>query len=350
MPGDTETHSILALVIVIAATCLIAYLVRWLLLLVMKYYAKKVDSHLLKSLRKRLTGLVFLFIPFTVLYFFIDSFGLDQGHVEVSKEVLKVLIIVSAVVVLVRLINVVQDLLFHQFNIDEEDNLKARQARTQILFLKKLCILVVVIVGASIILLSFESVRKYGATLLTSAGVAGIIIGFAAQKTIGNLLAGFQIAFTQPIKIDDAVIVEGEWGWIEEINLTYVVVKIWDLRRLILPITYFTEKSFQNWTRTSAQILGSVFLYTDYTLPVDAVREKFDTILESTDLWDGEVKNVQVTDTSEQTMTLRFLMTAKNSPTAWDLRCLVRERLIAFIQQSYPECLSKSRVVLTGKE
>jgi small-conductance mechanosensitive channel len=200
-----------------------------------------------------------------------------------------------------------------------------------------------------VLLLNFESVRKYGATLLTSAGVAGIIIGFAAQKTIANLLAGFQIAFTQPIKIDDAVIVEGEWGWIEEINLTYVVVKIWDLRRLILPITYFTEKSFQNWTRTSAQILGSVFLYTDYALPVDALRKKFDRVLENSDLWDGEAKSVQVTESSEHTMTIRLLMTAKNSPTAWDLRCLVREELISFIQQEYPDCLPRTRAELVGK-
>lgn len=348
MPGDSKTYSALAMVIIVTATFLISYLVRWLFLLVMKFYQNRVDSLLLNSLSKRLTGMVFLFVPFTALYFSIDAFGLDKGFTDLAKEFLKVLIIISAVVALMRLINVAQDLLFYRFNIDEEDNLKARQARTQIVFLKKVCILVVVIVATSIILLSFESVRKYGTTLLTSAGVAGIIIGFAAQKTIGNLLAGFQIAFTQPIKIDDAVIVEGEWGWIEEINLTYVVVKIWDMRRLIVPITYFTEKSFQNWTRTSAQILGSVFLYTDYTLPVEVVREKFDKILESTDLWDGEVKNVQVTDTSEQTMTLRFLMTAKNSPTAWDLRCLVREKLIAFIQKSYPECLAKSRVVLTG--
>jgi small-conductance mechanosensitive channel len=209
--------------------------------------------------------------------------------------------------------------------------------------LKKVAIVVVVIIALALILLSFDSVRKYGATLLTSAGVVGIIVGFAAQKTIGNLLAGFQIAFTQPIKIDDAVVVEGEWGWIEEINLTYVVVKIWDMRRLVLPITYFTEKPFQNWTRTSAQILGSVFLYTDYSLPIDALRDEFNDVLTNTPLWDGTGKSVQVTDSTDRHITIRLLMTAKNSPTAWDLRCYVREKMLTWIQENYPESLPRTR-------
>ncbi len=341
-------HPALALVILLAGSYIIAILFRWVFFAILKYYSKKDDNVVVEALQKHLKGTVFLFIPLIILHIAVGALDLSDETISKARDILVILIIVSATVVAIRLINVVQDVLFHRYDTASEDNLRARQARTQIIFLKKLAILVVVILAVSIVLLSFESVRKYGATLLTSAGVAGIIIGFAAQKTIANLLAGFQIAFTQPIKIDDAVIVEGEWGWIEEINLTYVVVKIWDLRRLVVPITYFTEKSFQNWTRTSAQILGSVFLYTDYTLPVNDLRKKFDEVLENTDMWDREGKSVQVTDTSERTMTIRLLMTAKNSPTAWELRCHVREQLIEWIQQNYPQSLPRTRAEISG--
>jgi small-conductance mechanosensitive channel len=160
------------------------------------------------------------------------------------------------------------------------------------------------------------------------------------------LLAGIQIALTQPIRLQDAVIVEGEWGWIEEITTTYVVVKIWDLRRLILPLTYFVERPFQNWTRTTANLLGSVFLYVDYSVPVDEVRAELRRILESTDRWLGEVCVLQVTDAREQTVELRALADAKDSGVAWDLRCLIRERLIAFIKERYPHALPRTRVAL----
>ncbi len=340
-------HPALALGIIIVASYLVALAFRWLFFALLRYFAKKDDNIVVDALQKNLKGTVFLFIPMIILYIAVGAVDLSPDLVGIMRDVLSILIIASATVVAIRLINVVEDVLFYRYNTAEEDNLRARQARTQIIFLKKLAIFVIVIIAVAIVLLSFESVRKYGATLLTSAGVAGIIIGFAAQKTIGNLLAGFQIAFTQPIKIDDAVIVEGEWGWIEEINLTYVVVKIWDLRRLVVPITYFTEKSFQNWTRTSAQILGSVFLYTDYSLPVDELRKKFEQVLGETDMWDGEGKSVQVTDSSERTMTIRLLMTAKNSPTAWELRCLVREKMIEWIQQNYPAALPRTRAEIS---
>ena len=340
---------LLVVIMVIAVAYLFSFVFRWIFFRLLRLYSSRVESILLESLNKRLKSPTFLLITFIVLYLFLSRLPLPQELITTLDQVLEILIIISAALMIAQLINVAQDVLFYRFDISGEDNLKARQARTQILFLKKVAIMVVVIIALSIVLLNFESVRKYGTTLLTSAGVAGIIIGFAAQKTISNLLAGFQIAFTQPIKIDDAVVVEGEWGWIEEINLTYVVVKIWDLRRLVLPITYFTDQPFQNWTRTSAQILGSVFIYTDYTLPVDALRKEFYRILENNDLWDGEGKSVQVTDTSTNSMTLRLLMTAKNSPAAWELRCLVREKLISWLQEEYPDCLPRTRAEVMEK-
>ncbi|HAE37799.1 MAG TPA: hypothetical protein DCG57_04070, partial [Candidatus Riflebacteria bacterium] len=192
-------------------------------------------------------------------------------------------------------------------------------------------------------LMVFETVRQLGTSILASAGVVGIIVGLSAQKTIAMLLAGLQIALTQPIRIEDVVIVENEWGWIEEITLTYVVVRIWDLRRLVVPINYFIEKPFQNWTRNSADILGAVSIFVDYTVPVDEVRAAVREIVAASPLWDKKVCGVQITNTTDRAMEMRVLVSAQSSGQAWDLRCEVREKLVAFIQMKYPDCLPKIR-------
>ena len=183
----------------------------------------------------------------------------------------------------------------------------------------------------------------YYVSLFASAGVAGIVIGFAARPVLSNLLAGIQIALTQPIRIGDAVIMENEWGWIEEITSTYVVVKIWDWRRLVVPLTQIIEKPFQNWTRESASIIGSVVWHVDYTAPVSEMRTKMKEFLDESELWDGDVQVLQVIDTTQDTMTLRGLMSAKNSPVAWDLRCEIREKMISWIQQNHPGALPRRR-------
>src|SRR5690606_36653014 len=195
----------------------------------------------------------------------------------------------------------------------------------------------------------FEDVRRIGISLFASAGVAGIIIGFAAQRIIGTVIAGIQIAITQPIRLDDVVIIEGEWGKIEEITLTYVVVHIWDKRRLIVPTTFFFEKPFQNWTRTTSEILGTVFIYTDYNVPFDELRNELTRLLESSPLWDRKVNVLQVTDAKERTVEVRALMSAKDSGTAWDLRVFVRENLIKFLQKNYPGSLPKTRIVINDE-
>ena len=192
--------------------------------------------------------------------------------------------------------------------------------------------------------MSFDSIKSVGVSVLTSAGLAGIIVGFSAQKALGTLLAGIQIAFTQPIRLDDVVIVEGEWGTIEEITLTYVVIKIWDKRRLVVPTTYFIEKPFQNWTRNNSDILGTVFIYTDYNVPFDKLRDELTRLLNSTNLWDGKANVLQVTDAKENYVEIRALMSASSSPKAWDLRVFVREKLITYIQTNYPESFPKTRV------
>ena len=193
-------------------------------------------------------------------------------------------------------------------------------------------------------LMVFESVRRFGTTILASAGVAGVVIGFAAQRSIATLLAGFQIALTQPIRIDDVVIVENEWGRIEEITLTYVVVNLWDKRRLVVPITYFIEKPFQNWTRSSAQIIGSIFFYLDYAVPLEALRKQYEQIVQASALWDGLVCVLQVTDTKERCIEVRGLVSASNAGNAFDLRCEVREKVLTWLSDEYPQGLPLARV------
>ncbi len=247
---------------------------------------------------------------------------------------------------LLNIIKIVKNRVIEKYDINTADNLKARKVTTQFNILERIVVFVIIILAIAIALMSFDSIREIGVSIFASAGVAGIIIGFSAQKMIGTILAGIQIAITQPIKIDDVVIVDGEWGWIEEITLTYVVVKVWDKRRLIVPTTFFIENSFQNWTKTSTDILGTVFLYTDYHVPINDLRKELTRILESSDLWDGEANNIQVTDTKANYVELRAMMSAKDSPSAWELRVLVREKLIDFLQQKYPKSLSHTRIYM----
>lgn len=263
---------------------------------------------------------------------------------QILTHISTLLFILSITWFLILLIKAFKINMLENYDLTKADNIHARKVYTQFNILERVIIFILVLFAVSLALMSFESIRAFGVSMLTSAGIAGIIIGFAAQKALGTLLAGIQIAFTQPIRLDDVVIVEGEWGRIEEIYLTYVVVKIWDKRRLVVPTTYFIEKSFQNWTRRSSDILGTVFIYTDYTVPFDALRKELTRILESTDLWDKEVNVLQVTDAKQDTVEIRALMSAKDSPTAWDLRVMVREKLISFLQANYPSSLPRTRI------
>lgn len=269
---------------------------------------------------------------------------------EIQKPFFSGLVKVSSVALLywlaIRIVDVVAQAISKRYDITVKDNLVARQVHTQIVVVRRIVAFLIFLIALSAIFLLFQQLRAIGVSLLASAGIAGVIFGFAAQKTLGNLFAGIVIALTQPVRLEDAVVVDGEWGWIEEITLAYVVVRIWDLRRLILPISYLLENPFQNWTRSSANIIGSVMLYADYSLPIEPLRAKLKSIVEATPMWDGKVQNVQVTDVTAETIQVRLLVSAADSPTAWDLRCLVREQMIAFIQNEYPQCLPKRRGVL----
>jgi len=231
-----------------------------------------------------------------------------------------------------------------KLDVSTSDNLNARKNLTQIKVFKGILISMVAILAFAFGLLTFEKVRSIGISLLTSAGIVGIIVGFAAQKSIGMILAGIQLAITQPIRLDDVVIVEDEWGRIEEITLTYVVVKIWDERRLVLPVTWFLEKPFQNWTRSNADITGTVFLYVDYGFPVESIRNALPGLLKDNPDWDGRMWNVQVTKTTEQYKEIRVLLTSTNASKNWDLRTTVREKLVDFINSNYPDSFCKIRI------
>jgi len=304
----------------------------------------------IRSVIRHFNKIFSAFIPLFVFNALLPFTRFNTATLVIVSKVTEILFVACFAIIIIRLIRVFEDYLYHRFDITKENNLRERKIRTQIVFIRKLLVSIIILVALAIVLLSFENMRKIGAGLLTGVGIGGIIIGFAAQKSLGNLLAGFQIAFTQPIRMDDVLVVEGEWGRVEEINLTYVVVAIWDKRRLVLPINYFIEKPFQNWTRTTAEILGTVFIYTDFTVPIDKLREKLTELLHANSLWDGQVNVLHVTDLKEHTMEIRCLMSCRNSGQAFELRCHIREEMIKYISKHYPNSLSQTRVSLSGEQ
>lgn len=286
----------------------------------------------------------------TAAVFFVIRQLEDVGPVMRGiQHALSLLMIFTIAWLINRLVWVLEDSVYEKFRVDISDNLRARKVRTQLNVMRRVLTVIIIVVAAAAMLMTFEGIEQLGKGLLASAGVAGIVLGFAAQRTLGTFVAGMQIAFTQPIRVDDVVIVEGEWGRIEEVTLTYVVVKIWDLRRLIVPITYFIETPFQNWTRVSADILGTVFIYMDYSVPVEAIRAEQTRLLKDQPLWDGKVDVVQVTNATERTVEVRLLVSAKDAGSAWDLRCFLREKMLDFLQRQYPDALPRVRAELEQK-
>ncbi|MEH0825488.1 MULTISPECIES: mechanosensitive ion channel family protein [unclassified Micromonospora] len=255
-----------------------------------------------------------------------------------------VLAVVAAVAWLVAsLLVVVEDTALARFRVDVPNNRHARRVRTQVVLLRRLTIAVIVVLAVGVMLMTFPAVRGIGAGVLTSAGVVGVVAALAAQSLLGNVIAGLQLAFSDAVRLDDVVVVEGEWGRIEELTLSYVVVQIWDDRRLILPTSYFTSKPFQNWTRTEAAVLGTAEFEVDWAVPVQAMREELRRLVESTELWDGRVCVLQVTDATGGSITVRALVSAADAGSLWDLRCLVREHLVGWIRDHRPTALPRNR-------
>jgi small-conductance mechanosensitive channel len=287
-----------------------------------------------------------LLLPVLALFLLLESLPPPPQTRATLEHALGIALIAAIAWLLVGLARVLEDVLAARFPLDVKDNLTARRVLTQARLLRRVASGVIVVVAVSVALMTFPEIRHLGASLLASAGLAGLVVGMAARSAISNLLAGVQIALTEPIRIDDVVIVEGEWGWIEDIRGSYVVVRIWDLRRLIVPLTYFIERPFENWTRETADLLGTVVVYADYRVPVEEVRHELRRIVEASGMWDGKVCGLQVTNTTERTMELRALVSAPDSGVAWNLRCHVREKLIEYLQRNHPESLPRLRAEL----
>ncbi|MEI7036069.1 mechanosensitive ion channel family protein [Fulvimonas yonginensis] len=258
-------------------------------------------------------------------------------------QLLAILLVAVATWLGVRCIGAAEVFFTHRFPVDTKDNLQARRVLTQARVLGRTATVLLILIGLAACLMMIPGVRQIGASLLASAGLAGLAVGLAAKPVLSNLIAGLQIAITQPIRLDDVVIIEGEWGRIEEITGTYVVVRIWDERRLVVPLNWFIENPFQNWTRTSAQLIGTVFLWVDYRVPLEPLREEVKRLCKEALQWDGRVCVLQVTDANERAIQLRVLASAADSGSAWDLRCRVREGMIAFLQRQYPDSLPRLR-------
>ncbi len=302
-------------------------------------------SPLLHAISARVRRPALFIILLAALTIVIPFLQITEPLLDTLEKGFLVLLFLAIGWLMVSGVYLFEDAVLLRYDMTAADNLKARRVRTQTQLLRRMAIILLLIVDAGLILSLFQNsaIWHYGAGLLASAGLASLVLATAAKSTASNLLAGLQIALTEPIRLDDVVIVEGEWGRIEEITTTYVIVAIWDYRRLVVPLTYFIEKPFQNWTREHADLMGTAFLYVDYSVPVQALRDEFARLLEASPLWDRKIKALQVTDLTAQTMEIRCLLSAKNSGDQFDLRCIIREGMIAFIQENYPEAFPRTR-------
>ncbi|MBV9106495.1 MAG: mechanosensitive ion channel [Verrucomicrobia bacterium] len=284
-----------------------------------------------------------LFACSTAIYI-LDLPGAVQGA---GFRMISIAGIITNTLLLIRSVLAVEAMMTSRSEMLQYDAYKKRRMETRVQMIRRLLVFIILVVGIAATLMNIEEVRQIGTGLLASAGVAGVIAGFAAQKSLSTIIAGLQIAITQPMRIDDVVIVEGEWGIIEEITLTYVVIRVWDQRRLVVPITNFLEKAFQNWTRNSSDLIGVVFLYADFLIPVEEVRAEAQRVVHASKLWDKRVFVVQVTDFRSDCVEIRILASADNSPTLFDLRCEIREKILIFLQNRYPSTFPRVRTALT---
>jgi small-conductance mechanosensitive channel len=311
----------------------------------MNLWAERTNSLLGRVIVPILGHTLRLALPLLGIILLLPLLKLPENWIWVTQKGFGIFLIVALSVLIIRGVNAVQLALLSRHRMDVPDNLPARRIYTQVSVIRKIIVTAVVIIATGSILMLFDPVRQFGTSILASAGIAGVVLGFAAQKTLGNVLAGIQIALTQPLLIDDIVVVEGEFGQIEEITLTYVTVRTWDLRRLVLPITYFIEKPFQNWSRVSTELLGTVILYLDYQVPLGELRKELKRLLENNPKWDRRVCGLQVTNTTQSAIEVRALVSGTDPGKTFDLRCEVREGLIEFMRRDYPESLPRVRNV-----
>jgi small-conductance mechanosensitive channel len=310
------------------------------------------DRHpYMRSFLTGTTGLTRMALLIFALFVALPATPFDADTTTVIARILLLATIAVVGWAAVAAVNMTAEIYLRRFRLDTSDNLLARKHLTQVRVLTRTVNTLLVMVTVGVALMTFEPVRQYGVSLFASAGVAGLVAGLAARPVLSNLIAGVQIATTQPIRIDDQIIVENESGRVEEITSTYVVVRLWDLRRMIVPLTYFIEKPFQNWTRETTNLIGVVLFHVDYTAPVERIRAKVVEIVQASKLWDGNVLKLHVTDTTEISVELRVIASARTAGDAFDLRCEIREKLIDWMQREIPTALPRTRqeVVATEK-
>ena len=308
---------------------------------------RKVIAVIRSSVRDVTIPLELMALPFRALVslvglaILVRYVPVDSAIKDLLHHTLLILGIIGFSWFVMRLLMVLEQSVLKHYAAKVGENEAAKKIATPVHLARKILTVLCVLLAISGVLMTFDTVRQVGLSILASAGIAGVMLGFAAQKSLTTLIAGIQIAITQPISIGDVVVVENERGVIEEISLTYVVVQLWDQRRMIVPITWFIDRPFQNWTRTSSELLGTVYLHTDYTIPPETLRDELERIVSATPLWDKRVAKIQVTNTTEKSVEIRALVSAANSSDVWELRCFVREQLIAFLRLNYPGSLPK---------
>ncbi|HVB87974.1 MAG TPA: mechanosensitive ion channel domain-containing protein [Candidatus Dormibacteraeota bacterium] len=333
---------------ILAGSILVALLFRWILFAIIDGLTKREPTLLKDSIVRHSKNLARWILPLLAVVLAVPALPLP-GIAKTAIQHAVGLALIGVVGWLVILVtDVVIDVFETRYRVDTADNLVARKVQTQLNVLRRILDVLIIFITVGVALMTFPAIHQIGTSLLASAGVAGIVVGLAMKPTLSSLVAGIQIALTQPIRIDDVVVVDNEWGRIEEIHTFFVVVRIWDLRRLVVPLTYFIEQPFENWTRTSADLLAYVLLWVDYSVPVDELRQEFTRLLETTPKWKGQVNVLQVVDANDHAIQVRALMDAPDSGQAWDLKCVVREGLIKFLQEKYPNSLPRYRGEVLG--
>jgi small-conductance mechanosensitive channel len=348
-PGGALLWSVIVLASAAAVGLLLHLVVFRLATRITSRTASKVDGLAVRRMKRPLQ----LLLPLLLTLFVLEGASglrLPEAALGLVRHFLGLLLILAVAWLVVSLTRVADDLVEARFPLDVRDNLQARQITTQVQVLRRVAAVFIAFVTIAAMLMTFPQIRQLGTSLLASAGLAGLVVGMAARPALANLIAGVQLALTQPIRLDDVVVVEGEWGRIEDIRTTFVVVRIWDERRLVVPLSYFMDHPIENWTRESAELLGTVFLYADYRVPVEELRKKLKEILEASGLWDGRAWGLQVTDATPRSIEIRAVMSAVDSGTAWNLRCRVREELIRFLQAEYPDALPRTRAEIHPEE
>ena len=336
-------HDLLIAAAFIAGAIVIALIVHAVLFWGLRRIVRRKAALLGQSITRHAQKPTRWIFPLVAILAILPGLTLTPRVMDALEHIVGLGLIAATAWLVILVIEVTSDIITGRYRVDIPDNLTARRIQTQFKMLHRIVVVLVVIVTIAIMLMTFPAIKHIGESVLASAGLASLVVGLAMKGTLSNLVAGVQIAFAQPFRIEDAVVIEGEWGWIEEIGTMYVVVRIWDLRRLVLPLSYFLDHPFQNWTYKSADLLAHCYIYTDYTVPVQALRDELGRILKSTPLWAGKVCVLQVTQLQQFTVQIRALMDARNASDAWDLRCIVREQMIEFLTRDYPGSFPKYR-------